>query len=410
MTDKVAVVVQRCHESITGGSEALAWQYATLLSTSFTVDILTTTALDHVRWANDLPPGIEEKQGIAIHRFPVTIGRSPYWRSLAERMFEDYKPPSEMKRGRGLFSFFRRRPSATGCPWPIAAEEELIRHQGPHSEPLLDFLTAHNGDYRSIFFVTYLFPTTYFGMARIGPARALLVPTLHDEPFARLRVVRRMARRARSIIWLSEAEEALGKRLWGDVPGQVAAMAVDTELSPPARPGFPYVLYCGRIDAAKGCDRLVRYFLRFKKDHASDLRLVLTGEDTLGVPAHPDIDYRGRVTDEEKRGLMAGARLFVMPSCLESFSIATLEAMAQKTPVLVNGGGPVVADHVRRSGAGRCYRDYSSFEAALVDLLGDPARTAALGARGRDYVLARYQRERVRQRLVDQVTGVPLAA
>jgi len=25
---KIAIIVQRCHESVVGGSEALAWQYA----------------------------------------------------------------------------------------------------------------------------------------------------------------------------------------------------------------------------------------------------------------------------------------------------------------------------------------------------------------------------------------------
>src|SRR5260370_819697 len=40
---KVAIVVQRCHESIVGGSETLAWQYAELLGEAFDVDILTTT-------------------------------------------------------------------------------------------------------------------------------------------------------------------------------------------------------------------------------------------------------------------------------------------------------------------------------------------------------------------------------
>ena len=43
---QIAIVVQRCHESIVGGSESLAWQYAGLLADSYDVEVLTTTAVD----------------------------------------------------------------------------------------------------------------------------------------------------------------------------------------------------------------------------------------------------------------------------------------------------------------------------------------------------------------------------
>ena len=89
--NKVAIVVQRYHESIAGGAEALAWQYAVLLGKVYDVDILTTTAIDYVTWANVLPAGLEKRQDITIHRFPVTIGRSPYWHQLHERLKQDYR-------------------------------------------------------------------------------------------------------------------------------------------------------------------------------------------------------------------------------------------------------------------------------------------------------------------------------
>ena len=57
--NKIAIIVQRCHESVVGGSEAHAWQYATLLKNDFHVDVLTTTAVDAATWSNVLPEGIE---------------------------------------------------------------------------------------------------------------------------------------------------------------------------------------------------------------------------------------------------------------------------------------------------------------------------------------------------------------
>ena len=72
---RIAIVVQRCHASVVGGSEALAWQYARLLSNRFDVEVLTSTASDYVAWKNDLPVGVEMRDGIPVRRFPVTITR-----------------------------------------------------------------------------------------------------------------------------------------------------------------------------------------------------------------------------------------------------------------------------------------------------------------------------------------------
>ena len=208
------------------------------------------------------------------------------------------------------------------------------------------------------------------------------------------------ARRARELVWLTAAEQRVGRKLWGDLPGRVVAMAIETDLREPQWAAAPYLLYCGRVDPNKGCRELFEYFITFKKTHPGNLRLIITGKDDIPVPVHEDIDFRGFVSVEEKFRLMAGALLFVTPSPNESFSIVTLEAMAQRTPVLVNGASAVLADHANDSGAGRVYHDYFSFAEAVEELLAVEGTRARLGALGRDYVLARYQSERIRESLV----------
>ena len=391
---KVAIVVQRYHDSIAGGSEALAWQYAVLLGTAYDVDILTTTALDYITWANVLPVGLEKRQGITIHRFPVTIGRSPYWHQLHERLRRDY---ADVTQGGG-----RTRRAQRGH-WGIGLQEECIRHQGPYSDALLRFLQAHEHAYRAIIFVTYLYPTTYFGMFYVRSSRILLVPTLHNEPIAYLQAYKYMARRARSVLWLTQAEREVGRHLWGELPGRVVALPVNTDMVPPLDLGSPYLLYCGRLDPGKGTDQLIDFFMQFKHKASAKVRLVCIGDDGAGQPRHPDIEYRGFVPAHEKFALMAGATLCVMPSPYESFSLATLEAMAQRTPVLVNGASAVLAEHVRQSGAGRTYGDYDSFAAALSALLADSAARSEMGALGREYVVAQYTPERVREALITEV-------
>jgi len=386
---RVAVVVQRCHEDIVGGSETLAWHYAQLLSGAYQVDLLTTTAVETSQWANTLPAGTETKDNVRVVRFPVTIGRSGYWSNLHRRLVEEYGPIVPT-----------RNEEVPQLQWSIALQEDFIRHQGPYSEPLLRYLNENWRDYRALIFITYLYPTTYFGLQQVPAGRALFAPTLHDELPAYLPAYKYAARRARELVWLTAAEQRVGRKLWGDLPGRVVAMAIETEVREPQWAPEPYLLYCGRVDPNKGCRELFEYFITFKKTHPGNLRLIITGKDDIPVPVHEDIEFRGFVTVEEKFRLMAGALMFVTPSPNESFSIVTLEAMAQNTPVLVNGASAVLVDHANDSGAGRVYNDYLTFAQAVEELLAEDGTRARLGALGREYVLARYQSERIRESLV----------
>jgi glycosyltransferase involved in cell wall biosynthesis len=315
---RVAIVVQRCHHDIVGGSETLAWHYAQLLSDAYEVDVLTTTAIDTSEWANTLPAGPEERDGVQIIRFPVTVGRSRYWVKLHDRLAQEF----------GLLVPTKTH-EVPPLDWTIALQEDLIRHQGPYSAPLLHYLNENWRDYRAVIFITYLYPTTYFGLQQLPRGRALFAPTLHDEMPAYLAAYKYAARQAREIVWLTAAEQRVGQKLWGELPGRVIAMAIETELREPAWSPVPYLLYSGRVDPNKGCVQLFDYFLTFKKTQASPLRLIITGKDDIPIPKHDDIHFKGFVSEEEKFRLMSGAMLFVNPSPNESFSIVTLEAMAQ---------------------------------------------------------------------------------
>lgn len=394
---KLAIVVQRCHESVVGGSETLAWQYATLLKEAYEVDVLTTTALHISDWANVLPEGLEIKDGINMRRFPVTIGRSPYWGLLHDRLWAEYPPRALGK---------RRISNPRYLKWSLSFQEEFIRTQGPYSAPLLDFISQRWSEYKTIIFVTYLYPTTYFGLLQVPNNYAFLAPTLHDEPTAYLSAYKHAAHRARSIIWLTDAERRLGGNLWGELPGQVVSARIETTPRPPAKLTRPYLLYCGRIDPNKGCRELFDYFIRFKSEFPSDLCLVLAGKDDLPIPSHPDIEFRGFVSEDEKYSLMAGAKLFVMPSRNESFSFVTMEAMAQETPVLASSGSEVLADHLAQSGAGRLYNDYRSFSTALTEMLSAKGKLAEMGRRGREYATSQFNSKTIRASLLDLLSQV----
>jgi len=381
--NKIAIVIQRSHPSIVGGAEALSWTYATLLREEYHVEIITTTALDAISWNNSLPEGKETRDGLSIHRFRVDQGRTPYWHELHARLLKSFDSGSRK------------------ICWTPALQEEFILRQGPYSEKLLKFLSQEHLNYKKIIFFTYLFPTTYFGVRRCSARRIFLVPTLHDEAPAYFPAYAFMTARVRWLLWNTHAERRLGERLWGERPGRVMGTVIETREHAPTRLDFPYILYCGRIDKHKACDKLVDYFTRYKMEHPSDLRLIMTGEDTIGLSSTNDTELKGFVSENDKFSLMSGAAVFVMPSAYESLSIVTLEAMAQRTPVLVNGSCEVLVDHIKDSGGGMVYSDYEGFKAALNRLCEGGGFIKEMGDRARAYVTERYSRTQIKRRLID---------
>jgi len=164
---KIAIVVQRCHEKVVGGSEAEAWHYANLLKDCYEVHILTTTALDFESWENVLPERDELNGGINIRRFKVTQKRSEYWGEFHRLLLDDHNKKD-----------FAKKPSDRLVKWPTALQEEFIYKQGPYSEGLLEFLSEKGAGYKAVIFLTYLYATTYFGMFNVAEEKIVFVPTL----------------------------------------------------------------------------------------------------------------------------------------------------------------------------------------------------------------------------------------
>ena len=373
---RLAVVVQRCHAQALGGSEALAWHYAQLLHGRYSVEVLTSCALDYVTWDNALPAGAETVDGITVRRFTTAFPRGRAFTALHRRLLADHA------RDGGLQT------------WREALAEEFIRVQGPWCPGLLDHLAAHADDYAAVIACTYLYPTSYFALDLVPRAKRVLVPTLHDEPPAYLPAYAQRAQNCAGLLWLTAAERRLGARLWGVEAGDVIGMAVDTAAAPAETRATPYFLYCGRIDASKGLPDLLAAFARVREQHV--VELVLTGSDALGLAGQTGVTFLGHVDAARKSALMAGCAAFVMPSAHESFSIVTLEAMAQGAPVVVNAASEVLAEHVARSACGFVYRSVADCAQRMGDALAldDDTRRRHAQA-GRDYVSAHYTRERV---------------
>jgi len=166
----------------------------------------------------------------------------------------------------------------------------------------------------------------------------------------------------------------------------------------------PYILFLGMVNRDKGAIDTVEAMRRLW-DAGVEVDLVVAG----GVQT-PFADYWrrtapsvaghchlvGTVSSEEKRDLLAGASLLVLPSRSDSFGQVFIEAWMNGKPVIGAraGGIPAVIDD-GKDGLLVPYGNPAALARAIRSLLEDPARAAAMGARGRTKAIARFTWEQV---------------
>ncbi len=378
----IAFVAPRYAEGATvGGAETLLRQLAERLAAAGRrVTFLATCARDHFTWANEWPPGRREVRGVTVELFPVNGDRDTA-RFLARQTAID--------RGEAL---------------DRAAQLEWMRHS-VNSDALIARLRAEASRFDRIIAGPYLFGLIYHA-AQVAPEKTLLVPCLHDEPFARQDVIREMFAGVRGCLFNSEPERDLAARLLGfeQRRGVVVGMGLEPFEADPAafarRRGLskPYVFYCGRREAGKGTPLLTDYLRAFRERTGRDVELVCAGHGPLD--ALPFVRDVGFLSEAEKREAMAGAVAFVHPSARESFGIVLLESFLAGTPGLVHAAGAVLRWQCERSGGGLWFRHYPDFEAELALLLDNPALRDRLGAQGRAFARRAYAWPAVEARLL----------
>jgi glycosyltransferase involved in cell wall biosynthesis len=108
----------------------------------------------------------------------------------------------------------------------------------------------------------------------------------------------------------------------------------------------PYILFSGRWEPRKNILGTIEAFAHVKREHPSDLKLVLTGKKTwssrdadkliakLGIQS--DVIDLGKSPLHELPVLYCGARALVFASFWEGFGFPIVEAMACGTPVITS--------------------------------------------------------------------------
>lgn len=367
-------------ESGAGGAETLLWELSRRLARAGRpVSFLTTCAVNHFTWADALPPGRRDVDGVEVRFFPVDPARDPRaFHAAQERI-------------------------SRGGPVPREVEDRWRKHS-VNSPALIDHLETEAGRYERIVAGPYLFGVILAVAGRF-PDRTILVPCLHDEPFARLPAVRETFHAVRGCLFNSEPERDLANRLYGfdSARGAIVGMGLDAFEADPrafaAASGIeaPYVVYAGRREAAKDTPLLIDYVDAFRRRTGRDVRLVSCGSG--GMERRDFVADLGFVTEARKREALAGAAAFAHPSRLESLGIALLEAFLAGVPGLVRAQSETLRWQCARSHGGLWWRAYPEFEEELIRLLDDPALRRALGRQGRAYAASEYSWAAVEQRL-----------
>ncbi|MCL2648144.1 MAG: glycosyltransferase [Phycisphaerales bacterium] len=168
----------------------------------------------------------------------------------------------------------------------------------------------------------------------------------------------------------------------------------------------PMILFLSRVHPKKGLDRLIPAW-QCVAEKLPDSLLAIAGTGELDYLAHinnliapnnlqKNILLVGQLKAEKKWQALVDADLFVLPSHQEGFSMAITEALAASCPVIATKecnfdelASPPPCGIIIENG------DMSTFTAAAIELLSNPAKRAQFAAAARALVQARYTWEKI---------------
>lgn len=369
---KLAFVVQRYGLEVNGGAEFHCRLLAEHLSNYYDVEVITTCAKDYITWKNEYNEGEDIVNNIIVWRFSVDSPRDiSIFGKLSDNIFKNYHS--------------------------IEDEINWIKLQGPYSIKLLNFIRDKKDEYDYFIFFTYLYFPTIYGLHLVRD-KAILIPTAHDEPPIYLSIFESVFKMPKAIVYNTEEEKKFvdskfkNDDIISDIIG-VGIQKIENINGNDFKKKYnidKFIIYVGRIDESKGCNQLIEYFIRFKEETRSDIKLTLVGKPVMKVPKHPDIIMPGFISEQDKYNAIGASELLVSPSKYESLSMVIMEAWACNKTVLVNGDCEVLKGQCIKSNGGLYYSNYEEFRECLNLLLDNQKLRDEMGENGRQYVDNNY--------------------
>lgn len=383
---RLAFVTPWYGEEIPGGAEAALRHTARHLhEAGITVEILTTCIRDAGSdWGRNYHrPGTVLSGGIRIRRFPVVRRNAAVFDAVNAKLL----------RGETI----------------TPAEEAQYLAGAVNSPALTAYVAAHRDFYTAYLCMPYLFGTSY-ACTQACPEKTVLIPCLHEEPYAHLRCFREVYPKAAGMLFHAAPEQALAASLGligPEMRTAVTGIGMDTAIAgDPVRfrekfgISSPFLLYAGRKADGKNLPLLLEYFAAYRRMTAENLHLVLLGGGKAEIPAEcrAFVHDLGYVPAQDKYDACAAALLLCQPSIHESFSLVVMESWLCGRPVLVHGGCAVTRTFVTQARGGLYFGTFAEFAACIRFLHDHPVIAAQMGQNGRCYVFSHFAWEDVIRR------------
>ncbi|MFZ4863551.1 glycosyltransferase [Sphingobacterium sp. Mn56C] len=404
--ERICFLVCQYGMEVNGGAEYHCRMLAERLKDDYHVDVLTSKMINYHSFEPFYSNNNEMLNGVNIIRFDC----EPY----NDKLFKNFKKKTKITRKfrRTLFRMGILKYVANLFPiwsWGLKTEEELAKHHGFYSPQMLEYLEKNKDKYKAIIPISYHNPHAIFG-SRIAPEKTILIPTIHNESDAFRGIQTKLFTSVKHIAFNTEEEENLSRNIYGKhmSASSIVAVGIETDFEQTVsedsiRQKFNlpprYIHYFGRICDSK-MDKLIPWFVNYKKQYPSDIKLVLTGRIFQKKVNLPDIQYTGFVSDEEKIVLIKNATLIINPSKNESLSLLLLEAMNLGKTVIVNSKSDVMKGHALKSGfATEYYLKEKDFQKVLNKYLDNPELIEKNKERAKNYVKTNYHWPNILNRL-----------
>ena len=169
------------------------------------------------------------------------------------------------------------------------------------------------------------------------------------------------------------------KHRYTRLPVRLVHSGVDhTALRPGKKFDDPTIAYLGRVVRYKRLRELLQHFVSVR-DRVPGVRFFIAGTGSDVEPCRALVKelglgdavlFKGFVTEDEKRELLAGAWVFAQPSRIEGWGISVIEAAACGTPSVAMRV-PGLQDAIVDGETGRLVQTWDEFADALTYILSD---------------------------------------
>lgn len=389
---KIAVVVPRYGQEVTGPVPNYAYELVQKLKGFYSIDVLTTTASDYETWSNHFPEGKSEEEGITIWRFRTTQNRD----------IEEFEKLDAMRERLGVLG--------------ASLDQKRIYAQGPLTRGLAAYIKEHKDEYDRFIFITFQYFTTAYAYHNVSD-KSILIPLVSPEldvKQIKYKVYKDIFKSVRGIIFRSESEQRfVNSNIKLDEKKQaVVSVGIDVpdfltdamkrlqaveEFKSKYGIEGDYIIYSGRISNKLGCDKMFDIYRMYRGDRAfAPISLVAIGraDNDMVLPRNIGAYYPGFLSEKEKLTALAGAKFQWVPASVSINKDYCLMGMALGVPPIANRECENINEQIKRSEAGYTYSNDAECCKIIKDLedIGDE-NYAKVRVRARFYIKNNYSWE-----------------